>query len=74
MAVRYLKVIADPLKFYAAKTRFWEQKLLPLKQKEDLPAALEVSEVHVSHFDASQLKSSVTHFPSLFGQECSDRC
>lgn len=49
------------------RTQFWEQKLLPLKRKEDLPAPLEASEVHVSHFDASQLKSSVTHFPSLFG-------
>lgn len=44
------------------------------EMKGECPAPLEASDTHVSHFDASQLKDSVTHFLSLFGQEHSDRC
>lgn len=75
----HLKVIADPLKFYAAygdkdENSVLRAKVAAAQTKEDHPAPLEATEVHMSHFDALQLKSSVTHFPSLFGQECSDRC
>jgi len=79
MAVRYLKVITDLLKFCAAygdknENSVLRGKAAATQMKARFPPPLEEGDVHVSHFDASQLKSSVTHFLGLFGQECSDRC
>lgn len=79
MALWYLKVITDPLKFYTVCGDKTENSVLRAKaatpeMKGGCPAPLEASDIHVSHFDASQLRSSVTHFLSLFGQEHSDRC
>lgn len=72
-------VITDPLKFYISygdknKNSSLRAKTATPEMKGGCPAPLEASDIHVSHFQVSQLKSSVTHFLSLFGQECSDRC
>lgn len=79
MVFWYLNVITDPLKFYTAcgdknENSILRAKAAPPEMNGVCPALLEAGDVHMSHFDSSQLGSSVTHFLSLFGQECSDRC
>lgn len=58
MAVWYLKVVTDPLKFYTAcgdknKDSILRAKAATPEMKGGCPALLEASDIHRSHFDAS---------------------